>query len=881
MDPTIFKFIWRYSRPQQIYVLLITVTSFPILYATLELPKIIINEAIGGQDFPKAVWGLELAQVPYLLVLCFAFLALVLVNGGLKYYINVYRGRLGERMLRRLRFELFSRVMRFPLPHFKRVSSGEIIPMITAEVEPVGGFIGDALALPAFQGGMLLVYLGFIFVQDPFLGLAAVALYPVQIVVIPKLQRHVNQLAKQRVRTVRMLSDRIGETVAGVGEIHANDASRLVRADIADRLGTIYNIRYKIFQRKFAIKFLNNFIAQLTPFFFYSIGGYFVIRGELSFGALVAVLAAYKDLASPWKELLTWYQIKEDVRIKYDQVVEQFAPEGMLKPELQDDQGEEVGPITGELAASNVSLSEDGRVTLVDGASFVVPLDQHIAIVGTGGSGKEELSQLIARLVMPTGGSVRLGDHNMADLPESVTGRRIAYVGSNSYVFSASVEDNLFLGLKYRPIRERELDDEERKQRQQAIDDAEVSGNITDDYRADWTDYEAAGVADLDSLQQRALEVLSLVDMDSDIYQMGLRGTVDPANRPELTERILEARRVMRERLADPQIAALIESFDEDRYNTNATLSENLLFGTPKDQRFAEDGLAENPYVLEILREAGLYDDLVQVGYQVADTMVELFSGLAPGHEFFEQFSFISSEDLPEYQLLLGHVSRAGLENLKDEDRARLLGLSFKLIPARHRLDLVTEELQARVIDARRRFAENLPASDADAIEFFSSDRYNAAGTLQDNILFGKLAYGQAQSAQRVGELISDVLDQLGLRPAVMEAGLDFQVGIAGSRLSAAQRQKLAIARAVLKRPDLLVLDEATTALDAASQSRVMDNLLREFKGKGIIWALHRANLASRFDRILVMRNGKVAEQGQYEELNRDGTALKELMQAE
>ena len=54
-----------------------------------------------------------------------------------------------------------------------------------------------------------------------------------------------------------------------------------------------------------------------------------MIGGSISFGALVAVLAAYKDLAVPWKELLDYYQQKEDIRIKYEQVVEQFD-----RPEL-------------------------------------------------------------------------------------------------------------------------------------------------------------------------------------------------------------------------------------------------------------------------------------------------------------------------------------------------------------------------------------------------------------------------------------------------------------------------------------------------------------------------------------------------------------------
>ena len=60
-----------------------------------------------------------------------------------------------------------------------------------------------------------------------------------------------------------------------------------------------------------------------------------MIKGELSLGAVVAVLAAYKDLSAPWKELLAYYQQKEDARIKYEQVIEQFDPPGSMDPDLQ------------------------------------------------------------------------------------------------------------------------------------------------------------------------------------------------------------------------------------------------------------------------------------------------------------------------------------------------------------------------------------------------------------------------------------------------------------------------------------------------------------------------------------------------------------------
>ena len=64
--------------------------------------------------------------------------------------------------------------------------------------------------------------------------------------------------------------------------------------------------------------------------------------------------------------------------------------------------------------------------------------------------------------------------------------------------------------------------------------------------------------------------------------------------------------------------------------------------------------------MLSVLDKAGLTEDLVRIGREVAETMVEMFADLPPGHEFFEQFSFISSEDLPDFQALLGRVDGSG-----------------------------------------------------------------------------------------------------------------------------------------------------------------------------------------------------------------------------
>src|SRR5438874_274266 len=581
IESSVYRFTWKHSLRQQILLLLLTFASFPFLYYLLKLPKEIINHAIAGKHFPQDFLWFQFEQVPYLMFLCGIFLALVFINGGFKYYINTFKGQLGERMLRRFRYSLYLRLLRFPPSYFQKTSSAQIIPMITVECEQLGGFIGDAFAQPAFQGGQLLTIIFFVFMQDPLLCIAAVALYPVQGYIIPKLQAKVNQLAKRRVRTVRQVADRVQESAAGIVEIHANDTVKLQLTDFASVLGVIYDIRFEIYRRKFFTKFLNNFLGQLTPFFFFSLGGYLVIQGGLSLGALVAIIAAIKEMAAPWNELLQFYQIKENSRITYEQIVEQFQPPGMVDAQLLLAEPETVAPLTGEVAVANLSLAEDDKSRVVDAVSFTVGPGEHVAIIGQSGSGKNELGLLLARLVQPTGGRITMGGRDIADLPVAVIGRRIGYVGSTPYVFTGTLRDNLLLGLRHRPVRPAEYDEATTRQRARQLFEARRSGNIDFDLHADWIDYESAEVSDPAGLTQRIAEVLERLDFEEDVYTLGLRGRLDPTEHPEVAERLIDARKALAQRLIADGITKLVETYDLEQYNTNATVAENLLFGTP------------------------------------------------------------------------------------------------------------------------------------------------------------------------------------------------------------------------------------------------------------------------------------------------------------
>jgi len=904
MERNLFKYIWRHSWRDQIYILMIVALLQVFYFISLDLPKRIVNDGIRGQAFkpgdthldtlpflqvafgpypsigmPEITLfpGIPLDQMQYLFALCFSYLFFVVLNGWMKQWVNTEKGRLGERMLRRLRFELYDRILQFPLSHFRKVKQAEIATMIKDEVEPLGGFIGDAFIQPAMLAGQALTALYFIFLQNYWLGGLTFAVLAVQMAVIPKLRVKVRLLARQRQITARALAGRIAESVDGAVEIHTNDTSNYERADIVERLGKIFQIRFELYQRKFFVKYLNNMLAATTPFLFYLIGGYLALNGKFDTGSLLAAINAYKDLPDPIKQLIDWDQQRQDVQIKYDQVMEQFNPDGMLSPELQSlEAPQDVDPAP--IAISNLALSDEQGARLVEDVSLEIAPDMHVAVIGTGASGKEHLGQVLGRLARPVAGQLRYGSQDLLTLPESVTGRRFAYVGDESYFFPLPLRENLLYGLKHRPITPARYEGESLKHFERRMREAKRAGNPWLDPGDDWLDLAGAGVADLEELYKNVVSLLKAVEFDEDVYQFGLRGRLDPVRDEDIANGLLEARRNLRERLKQPDVAALVDPFDPDRYNKNMTLAENLLFGTAVGPEFAPENLADNEYLRTTLRGLGLGNDLVNMGRSIAETMVEIFADLPAGHPFFEQYSFISFDDLPMYRELMQRTGKLGTEALQREDRYRFVRLTFPYIEARHRLDLINQELEDKLVAARHALAEKLPESLKKAIEFYDPETYNSQASVQDNILFGRLVYGQAQAGQKIGRLTAEVIDSLKLRPRVIEVGLDYNVGPAGKRLSTAQRQRGALVRALLKRPRLLILNNALAVFDAGAQKRLAERLNEIMKGNALVLITDNVALAKIFDRVVIMKEGRVIEQGEVRELDRDGSRFREMV---
>ncbi|GAB3820530.1 ABC transporter ATP-binding protein [Pontibacter rugosus] len=135
-------------------------------------------------------------------------------------------------------------------------------------------------------------------------------------------------------------------------------------------------------------------------------------------------------------------------------------------------------------------------------------------------------------------------------------------------------------------------------------------------------------------------------------------------------------------------------------------------------------------------------------------------------------------------------------------------------------------------------------------------------GTIRENIAYGRPEASEAE--------IQDAARKANAYDFIMSfpEGLDTLVGERGIKLSGGQRQRVAIARAILKNPAILILDEATSALDSESEHLVQQAMDELMKGRTTIVIAHRLATIRKVDKILVIENGEIVEQGPHEELS-------------
>jgi putative ABC transport system ATP-binding protein len=133
-------------------------------------------------------------------------------------------------------------------------------------------------------------------------------------------------------------------------------------------------------------------------------------------------------------------------------------------------------------------------------------------------------------------------------------------------------------------------------------------------------------------------------------------------------------------------------------------------------------------------------------------------------------------------------------------------------------------------------------------IERYDPYKFNPALTIEENIVFGEVAPNGSAVGRTLEALLEDAIVELGMIDELRRIGLLFPVGVSGSRLSPSQREKLALARDLMKQTTWLIIDNGVSELDSATQRDVIRGVREHRKDQGLIWSLQDPDLAGDFD---------------------------------
>ncbi len=156
-------------------------------------------------------------------------------------------------------------------------------------------------------------------------------------------------------------------------------------------------------------------------------------------------------------------------------------------------------------------------------------------------------------------------------------------------------------------------------------------------------------------------------------------------------------------------------------------------------------------------------------------------------------------------------------------------------------------------------------------IGIVQQDVFLFAGTIRENIAYGRLDATEAE--------IEDAARRARLDAVIagMQYGLDTIIGERGVKLSGGQKQRLAIARMFVKNPPILILDEATSALDSETERAIQQSLIELSEGRTTLVIAHRLATIQNADRIVVVDESGVAEEGRHDELVAAGGIYRRL----
>lgn len=372
-----------------------------------------------------------------------AILVVFLIRGFATYGQNYNMAYIGQRVVIDLREAVFRHLQKLDQAYFDRRKTGVIMSNLTNDVTTLQTAIVDNLISLITEGVMLIGSLVFMFYIDWKLSLLTFVIVPMVLGITNIFGKRLRVAGHEVQGRVADITALLQEVISGI---------RVVRSFVREafELGRFQNENMRNFK---AVMKATKLTALLGPMVEFSAaiavvvilwyGGYAVVHGEITAGALIAFLIYAINLSNPVKRLTQVYGNIQKAMAAGDRIYEILETEPTVKESPQ------ATPLVvnqGAVSFEDVSFSYDGKKQALQGVTINVTPGATVAIVGPSGAGKTTVANLLPRFYDVTGGVIKVDGQDVRHVTFQSLREQIGLVPQDTMLFNATVKENILYG---------------------------------------------------------------------------------------------------------------------------------------------------------------------------------------------------------------------------------------------------------------------------------------------------------------------------------------------------------------------------------------------------------------------------------------------------
>jgi len=429
-----YKRLLQYIRPYLKQLGLAIVCIVVAAACNLYLPWIIkdmVDKVLADKDMVM------------LYIICVSIVVVFLIRGIFYYGQSYLVSYIGQKVVIDVREVMFRKFQRMPMAYFDKHQTGETMSYITNDVSAIQSALVDQLIEMVTEGSILIGSIAMMLYLDWKLSLLT-------LVVIPLVGQAMKIFGRKLKRNGTVIQERAADITSLLQE--SISSIRVVKSFVREDYETKRFINQNILNFQAAMKNVQltslltptvEFLAAVSVTFIVGFGGYEVVNGQMTAGALVAFLTYAVNLANPVKRLARVYGNLQRAMAAVDRV---FAVIDLPEPIRDKEGAKELPKIEGHVKVEHVTFGYKEGINALEDVSLEVKPGQMIAFVGPSGAGKSTIANLIPRFYEINSGAISIDGQDIREVTVASLREQIGIVPQETMLFSTTVMENIRYG---------------------------------------------------------------------------------------------------------------------------------------------------------------------------------------------------------------------------------------------------------------------------------------------------------------------------------------------------------------------------------------------------------------------------------------------------